>query len=132
VIRVWGDPSFQTLGQRWAERFRASHPRDRIAFHMTGSDTGMAGLYTGEADLALLDRPATPSELQAFEWVFRHPPTCTEITLNGTEAPGRLADGALLYAYQNSGQGTQPLTPLFLQYSLSHSGQTARACASTR
>jgi phosphate transport system substrate-binding protein len=132
VIRVWGDPGFQTLGQRWAERFRASHPRDRIAFHMTGSDTGMAGLYTGEADLALLDRAATPSELQAFEWVFRHPPTCTEITLSGTEAQDRLADGALLYAYQNSGQGTQPLTPLFLQYSLSHSGQTARACASTR
>ena len=92
----------------------------------------MAGLYTGEADLALLDRPATASELQAFEWVFRHPPTCTEITLGGTETPSQSADGALLYAYQNSGQGTQPLVPTLLQDSLSQSGQTARACASTR
>ena len=92
----------------------------------------MAGLYTGEADLALLDRPATASELQAFEWVFRHPPTCTEITLSGTEAPSQFAHGALLYAYQNSGHGTQPLAATFLQYSLSQRGQTARACASTR
>lgn len=132
VIRVWGNPSFQTLGQRWAERFRASHPRDRIAFHMTGSDTGMAGLYTGEADLALLDRPATASELQAFEWVFRHPPTCTEITLSDTGAPSQSADGALLHAYRNSGQGTQPLAPTFVQYILSRSRQTARPCAATR
>lgn len=132
VIRVWGTPRFQTLGQRWAERFRARHPQDRIAFHMTGSDTGMAGLYTGEADLALLGRPATASELQAFEWVFRHPPTCTEITLSGTEAPSLSAAGALLYAYQNSGQGTQPLAPIFLQDSLSQTGQTARPCGSAR
>ena len=132
VIRVWGNPTFQTLAQRWAARFHASHPQDRIAFHMTGSDTGMAGLYTGEADLALLGRPATPSEMQAFEWVFRHPPTCTEITLADTEAPSESPDGALLYAYRNSGQGTQPLAPAFLRYSLSQSGQTARACASAR
>lgn len=132
VIRVWGNRSFQALGQRWAERFRASHPQDRIAFHMTGSDTGMAGLYTGEADLALLGRPATASELQAFEWVFRHPPTCTEITLSGSDAPSQSAHDALLYAYQNHGQGTQPLAPAFLHDSLSQSGQTARACASAR
>lgn len=130
VIRVWGNPRFQTLGQRWAERFRASHPQDRFDFHMTGSDTGMAGLYTGEADIALLGRPATTSELQAFEWVFRHPPKCIEITLRGTQAPSQST--ALLYAYQNSGRGTQPLAMTFLQYSLSQSGQSARACASTR
>lgn len=130
VIRVWGNPRFQTLGQRWAERFRASHPQERIAFHMTGSDTGMAGLYTGEADIALLGRPATASELQAFQWVFRHPPMCTEITLSGTQA--RSQSTAFLYAYQDSGQGAQPLATTFLQYSLSQRGQSTRACASTR
>jgi len=126
VIRVWGSARFQTSAQHWAARFRASHPQDRIAFHMTGSDTGMAGLYTGEADIALLARTATASELQAFQWVFRHPPTCTEIPLRGFGAPSTSADGAVVYAYRNSGQGTQPLAPAFLQYISAQSRQTAR------
>ena len=120
LIRVWGNARFLALAQQWAERFSPSHPRDRIGFHMTGSDTGMAGLFTGEADIALLGRAATVSELQAFEWVFRHPPTCAAIS----------ADGALVYAYRNSGEGTQPLAPDFIDYVLSQSRQGARSCDS--
>ena len=89
---------------------------------MTGSDTGMAGLYTGEADIALLGRTATASELQAFEWVFRHPPTCTAMPANG----------ALVYVYRNSGEGTQPLAPAFMHYILTQSRQPARSCDSKK
>jgi phosphate transport system substrate-binding protein len=122
TIRVWGNPDFRALAQRWAERFRASHPGERLGLHMTGSDTGMAGLYTGEADVALLDRPATDSELQAFEWVFRRPPSCIEL-----EARGRS-----LYAYLDSGPGAQPLAPAFLHDIVSQSGRSGHSCASTR
>lgn len=132
VIRVWGNPRFRPLGQRWAGRFRTSYPQARIAFHMTGSDTGMAGLYTGEADIALLSRAATASELQAFEWVFRRPPMCIEIPLRGFEAASTSAADPPVYAYLNSGQGTQPLGPAFVRYILSRSRQAARSCASTR
>jgi phosphate transport system substrate-binding protein len=118
VIRVWGHPRFQPLARQWAERFSASHPQDRVRIHMTGSDTGMAGLFTGEADIALLGRAATVSELQAFEWVFRHPPTCTAIS----------ADGALVYVYRNSGEGTQALAPDFIHYILGQSRKGARSC----
>ena len=121
VIRVWGNPGFHTLAQRWAESFRAGHPQDRIALHMTGSDTGMAGLYTGEADVALLGRPATDSELQAFAWVFRRPPSCIEVTASHP-----------LYVYLDSGQGAQPLAPAFLHYVLSRSGRSQHSCAPTR
>ena len=131
VIRVWGNPGFQGLAQQWAGRFRAGHPEDRIALHMTGSDTGMAGLYTGEADVALLGRPATDSELQAFEWVFRRPPMCTEIAA-GSNMPGKTPGGRPLYAYLNSGQGAQPLAPVFLHDLLSQSGRSGHSCASTR
>lgn len=132
VIRVWGNPDFQTLAQRWAQRFRASYPTDRIALHMTGSDTGMAGLYTGEADVALLGRPATDSELQAFEWVFRRPPTCTEIPAHGIDMPGKTPHGRSLYVYLDSGPGAQPAAPAFLHYILSQSGRSGHSCASTR
>jgi phosphate transport system substrate-binding protein len=128
TIRVWGNPDFRTLAQGWAGRFRASHPNDRIALHLTGSDTGMGGLYTGEADIALLGRPATDSELQAFEWVFRRPPTCIEIAANGID----LSPGHSLYVYLNSGQGGQPLAPVFLHDILSQKGRSGHSCASTR
>ena len=120
LLRVWGSARFQALAQQWAERFSTIHPQDRVGLHMTGSDTGMGGLYTGEADIALLGRTATASELQAFEWVFRHPPTCTAIS----------AGGARVYAYGNSGEGTQSLAPGFIHYVLSQSRQPARSCDS--
>lgn len=132
VIRVWGNPDFQTLAQRWAQRFRASHPTDRFALHMTGSDTGMAGLYTGEADVALLGRPATDSELQAFEWVFRRPPTCTEIPAHGIDLSSKMPHGRSLYVYLDSGPGAQPAAPAFLHYILSQSGRSGHSCAATR
>lgn len=114
VIRLWGSAALQTLGRGWADRFRARLARARVAFHMTGSDTGMAGLYTGEADVVLLGRAATASELQAFEWVFRRPPGCLEL------APMR--------AYFDSGPGAQPLTRAFLQSLPSGTGRTPRPC----
>ncbi|MDE2050464.1 MAG: hypothetical protein KGJ72_05545 [Gammaproteobacteria bacterium] len=132
MIRVWGNPGFQTIAQRWARRFRTSHPSDRIVLHMTGSDTGMAGLYTGEADMALLGRPATDSELQAFEWVFRRPPSCIEIAAHDIGMPGEASRGRSLYVYLDSGRGAQPLVPAFLHYILSQSGRSGHSCASTR
>ena len=132
VIRIWGNPGFQGLAHQWAERFRAGHPQDRTALHMTGSDTGMAGLYTGEADVALLSRPATDSELQAFEWVFRRPPSCIEIAAGAVGMPGKLSRGRSLYVYLDSGQGAQPLAPTFLHYVLSQTGRSGQSCASTR
>ena len=132
TIRIWGNPDFQTLAQRSAQRFRAGHPQDTVALHMTGSDTGMGGLYTGEADVALLGRPATDSELQAFEWVFRHPPTCTEIAADGSDNQAKTPRGRSLYVYLDSGQGAQPLAPVFLHDILSQSGRSGHSCASTR
>jgi phosphate transport system substrate-binding protein len=135
TIRIWGNPGFQALAQRLAERFRASHPEERIALHMTGSDTGMAGLYTGEADLALMGRPATDSELQAFEWVFRRPPTCIEIAAHGIDVSsktGKMPRDRPLYVYLDSGTGAQPLAPAFIHDILSQSGWSGHSCASTR
>ena len=132
VIRVWGNPGFQTLARQWARNFRAGHPQDRIALHMTGSDTGMAGLYTGEADVALLGRPATDSELQAFEWVFRRPPACIEIPARGIGVSGKTPRGRSLYIYRDSGPGAQPLAPVFLHDILRQGGGSGHSCASTR
>lgn len=89
LLRVWGDPQLTVLVRRWVRGFRASHPEVNVALHMTGSDTGMAGLYTGKADVTLMGRAATGSELKAYEWVYRHPPLRVEILHGSLESPGK-------------------------------------------
>jgi phosphate transport system substrate-binding protein len=138
VIRVWGNPSLRVTARHWAEEFDAGHPHARVALHMTGSDTGMAGLYSGEADVALLGRAATDSELQAFEWVFRHPPTCIEasprrsgISGGPPRDPGDPSRGRPLFVYFNSGHGAQPIAPAFVHYIFNQGGQPEHQCAST-
>ena len=89
LLRVWGNPALAPLVHRWVRGFSASHRQVRIALHMAGSDIGMAGLYTGEADIALMGRAATGSELKAFEWVYRHAPLRVEILRGSLESRGR-------------------------------------------
>jgi phosphate transport system substrate-binding protein len=83
VVRVWGNAQMKPLVQRWETGFHRSHRAIRVETELTGSDVGMAALYTGKADIAVLGRRITESEEKAFEWVFRYKPTRIEI-LNGS------------------------------------------------
>jgi phosphate transport system substrate-binding protein len=79
VITVWGTAQAQSLVRRWEAGFRKSHPRVHVESRLTGSDAGIAGLYTGFADLAVLGRECTAFESKAFEWIFRYPPAQIQI-----------------------------------------------------
>lgn len=89
VVRVAGNPELAEIVGHWAEAFEKLHPGIRIVIRLTGSDTGMAALYTGKADLALLGRAPTPSEIQAFEWIFHYRPAQVEILTGSLDHPGR-------------------------------------------
>jgi phosphate transport system substrate-binding protein len=89
VLRVAGNPETAAVVARWADAFHRQHPGVRIETHLTGSDTGMAALYTGEADLTLLGRAPTPSEIQAFEWIFHYKPAQVEIMTGSLDRAGR-------------------------------------------
>jgi phosphate transport system substrate-binding protein len=89
VIRISGNPELKVLLDRWSAGFRKAHPDVRIETHLTGSDTGMAALYSSKADLALLGRSPTASEIQAFEWVFRYKPSQVEILTGSLGRSGR-------------------------------------------
>jgi phosphate transport system substrate-binding protein len=88
-LRIWGNPQLTPLVQRWVSGFQAIHPGVRVELHMTGSDTAIAGLYTREADLALMGRAATDSELKAFEWIHQHPPLRVGILRGSVETRER-------------------------------------------
>lgn len=89
VVRIWGTAQAQSQVQAWAADFAGLHPSLRIDTHLTGSDVGMAGLYTGQADIVLIGREATDSEIKAFEWVFRYRPTRIEVMTGSLATPGQ-------------------------------------------
>ena len=89
VIRVWGDDQMNGVMQRWQNAFQKAHPNVRFETKLLGTGTGMAGLYSGVADIALLGREATASEVMAFEWVFRYKPLGIEAATGSLDVPGK-------------------------------------------
>jgi phosphate transport system substrate-binding protein len=89
TIRIWGDDRMETLMSFWQEGFREFHPDVRFETKLMGTGTGMAGLYTGVADLALMGRDSTSSEIMAFEWVFRYKPLGIEVATGSLRVPGK-------------------------------------------
>jgi len=89
VIRIWGDDKMDAVMKRWQTGFQKLHPNVRFETKLLGTGTGMAGLYSGVADIALLGRDATASEVMAFEWVFKYKPTGVEVATGSLDVPGK-------------------------------------------
>jgi phosphate transport system substrate-binding protein len=89
TLRVWGNEAMRAVVTRWQVGFRKYHPNVIIATNHIGSDVAVAGLYTDSADIALLGREPTASEIQAFEWIFRYRPSRVEIMNGSLDAPGK-------------------------------------------
>ena len=108
VLRVSGNPEMAGLVGRWSAEFQRAHPGVRVEAHLTGTDTGLAALYTGKADLALLGRAPTPSETQAFEWIFRYKPAQVEVATGSLDRAGK-SPALVLFVHRDN-----PLTLLTL------------------
>lgn len=100
-LRVAGNAEMAVVVGRWARGFQKIHPRVSVTTHLTGSDTGMAALYTGKADLALLGRAPTPSEIQAFEWIHGYRPAQVEIMTGSLNQAGKSPALVLLVRRDN-------------------------------
>lgn len=101
TIRIWGDDRMETLISYWQEGFRKFHPDVRFETKLMGTGTGMAGLYTGVADLALMGRASTSSEIMAFEWVFRYKPLGIQVATGSLGVPGKTFAVAVLVHKDN-------------------------------
>jgi len=62
TIRTWGSDEMGALMKRWEEGFAKHHPHIWFEDTLKGSETAQAALYTGVADLALMDREMVPIE----------------------------------------------------------------------
>jgi phosphate transport system substrate-binding protein len=117
VITVWGTAQAQSLLRRWEVGFRKSHPRVHVESRLTGSDVGVAGLYTGFADLAVLGRECTAFESKAFEWIFRYPPAQVQIM---TGSLGQAGQSPALVAFVHRDNPLAQLTLVQLDAIFGH------------
>ncbi|MDB6128461.1 MAG: hypothetical protein JWM35_2357 [Verrucomicrobia bacterium] len=106
MIRIWGNPAMAGVIQQWEAGFARSHAGVKFETHLTGSDTAIAGLDTGRADVALMGRSCSASEIQAFEWIFRYKPMQVEVMTGSLDQPGKSAAPVFFVHREN------PLTEL--------------------
>lgn len=94
TIRIWSNGAMRDVVTRWQAGFERKHPGTKVVGKPIGTDLAMAALYTRHADIALMGREPTASEVQAFEWIYRCKPTRLEImsgSLGGAEKSPALA-----------------------------------------
>jgi len=89
TIRSWGNDQMTTLMKSWQEGFHKHYPDVRFETKLLGTGTGMAGLYSSVADLALMGRESAASEVMAFEWVFKYKPLGIEVATGSLDTPGK-------------------------------------------
>jgi phosphate transport system substrate-binding protein len=88
TLRIAGTRAIEPLLLDWLRALTRQQPQLRTQVSMRGSDVGMAGLYTGTADLALIGRDSTPAEDKAFEWIYRYRLSRVEIATGSLDQPG--------------------------------------------
>ncbi len=69
-LTIKGSDTMVLLVQRWAERYMATHPGERVQVTGGGSGTGIAALINGTTDLCMASRPIEPREDSTIQSKF--------------------------------------------------------------
>jgi len=83
TVTVKGSDTMVILGQRWAERYMATHPKTVIQVTGGGSGTGIAALINGTTDICQASRPMKAEEKQQIQQKYGAPPQETPVALDG-------------------------------------------------
>ncbi len=79
TIRIWGHGNLHQdyigpLVRAWEDAFRRQQPDIHFTNGLLGNASAIGGLYTGAADVALMDRVAWSIEEDGYQQVFGHNP----------------------------------------------------------
>jgi phosphate transport system substrate-binding protein len=92
TIRIWGhghrgQDYIQTLLTAWQNGFRKTHPAVVFDDQLYGNASAIGGLFTGTADLAIMDREASFIELDAYEQGAGHKLFGVPVALGSVDLP---------------------------------------------
>ncbi len=90
TIRQWGSNYLadSMLEGYFEEGFHAFHPNVKFENALKSTFIGIAGLYTGQADLAPMGRRATSDELQGFQRIYDSSPLEITMATGSYDVPG--------------------------------------------
>lgn len=111
TVRVWSNDAMKGVLRRWQDGFHRHQPGVRIVATPIGSDVAMAGLYTNHADIALMGRDPTASEVQAFEWVYQVKPTRVQV-MNGSLDAAEKSPALTVFVHRDNPLSTLTLAQL--------------------
>jgi phosphate transport system substrate-binding protein len=114
TIRVWGhghrgQDYILTLLRAWQDGYRATHPGVSFDDQLDGDASAIGGLFTGVADLALLDREASFIEVDAYQQGTGYDPFRVPVARGSVALPNH-APALALYVHRQN-----PLSHLSLQ-----------------
>jgi phosphate transport system substrate-binding protein len=66
TLRIWGQENMSAVVKYWAEGFQRFHPEIKVEPRLMGSATAVPGLYSGQADIALLGRENNVTDDNGF------------------------------------------------------------------
>jgi phosphate transport system substrate-binding protein len=108
-IRIVGTDTMKELMDRWIAGFIAIHPRVRIELAAKGALTAAPALSDGSADLAILGREFTPSEIVGFHAKRSYDPTGIRVAIGSYDVSGKTVALAFFVNQSN------PITKLNFQ-----------------
>ncbi len=88
-IRIWGDPSMSSVVERWEKNFQKYQPKVKFENRLLGSDMAIPGIYTGNADLALLGRESNTTENDGFFHTLQYRPIQLRLMTGSLDVPGK-------------------------------------------
>ena len=85
----------------WEEHFRRYHPEVQFVTRLMGSDTGMSGVYTGNADIALIGRESNTTENDGFLHTLQYRPLQLRLMTGSLDVPGMSSAPVLFVSRDN-------------------------------
>ena len=108
TMRVWGSPQMSGVLRLWEHGFSKQHPDVQFRDELHGTASGIAGLYTGVADIAVMGREIWPTETAAYESVMSRKPLEIEVATGSYDTP-KVTFALVIYVHKSN-----PLTKLTL------------------
>jgi phosphate transport system substrate-binding protein len=101
TIRVWGSPQMSGVLRLWEQGFQKQHPVVRFSDELHGTAAGIAGLYTGVADIVVMGREIWPSETAAYQSVFSRKPLEIEVATGSYDTP-KVTFALVIYVHRSN------------------------------